>query len=68
METPTDNEMKEWSEKILEEIQNTKINLENTKRQVKNLKSSLKNFHIASGIWGAVAALVIITIIFTSLI
>jgi len=66
MEAPTTNEMKDWSKKILEEIQNTRDNLENTRCQVKGLKLSLKKFQILSGIWGAVAALVIIAIIMTS--
>ena len=65
MEAPTINEMQDWSQKILEGIRATEENIEKTRDQVKKLKLNLKKFQVTSGIWGAVAALVIVAIIMT---
>jgi len=65
MEAPSNIEMQEWSEKILEEVQNTQKNLEKTRNQAQHLKSNLKKFQMMSGIWGGVAALIIMAAILT---
>jgi len=65
MEEPifsNDDLFKEWSEKFLIELQNTRGGLAQIRDSAKALKISVRRIKTISAIWGAIAGLVIVSI------